>query len=772
MQACLLCNKPEEAWKIFEETTSRSSNDIAGQWQWGGERDRIDPLLRDMAMRSAGTSTGQSGSVLEFYKQCQEEDVTISLEALVGTIRACERDGDVDGAILLFCDMLSRSSYSKQKNRGLVDGTTMMIGDINDDMSVDNSTAKLSLPSSSALQSTLYELLSSTMRTCNGKSLYGTSLFCLRLFELAYDEKLRRLFQDENQAIMRNNNNNANISEQLDGEKSLLFILSDKELSKRLLVPSLVAYSGLECYDTVLRICETVFEVADRQKSHQQEVQLSDDVIRNCRLLNEYVQRRKLKYGRNNSLGSPWSIADKELYRLMTSVDEMSSKKNRSSDIMTNKDRKNNNDDDNVDYVVRLRAALARTMKVCTYANQFDLSLRLLRWVDGSTNMSTTTIQESMYDKKQSGLKQISNVKSQSDMAEQLLRYKDSVYAETIYAERMGGNYEMGTEMFRTLLDSKETELSQWKQSCSAGLEILITAGAGHDAVAIFKEMDPSAHSVRSYIVIGQFLQKEKKWDELTELYRTATEHGYMSEQLGLLAMNAVVSSTVENRMRVLRLLVNENAQNVGLDPISWMRSRYWHVKRAIGFNYARLLMWWNDPETCHLDELNHSIIELETSISKGFAVRPEILRTILDGAKNVDIELIESNVERWHHIPATYQGWVDLIETVLIESASSTSLSSSVVHNTTFIRDVVVACQHLGCSKVCVDFARYLLRIQVLEDCINNDNNNNNDNGKKKKKKRKDDVDILQIILDAAKSENETELINDIQKLRGHETE
>ena len=113
MRTCLLCDRPTEAWKIYEEFVEHEMK-MAGEWQWGGGRDRTDPLCRDLAMQSMATLTGKSATGVDFFLQTLEEDVTVSQEALLGVIGACECDGNWEEAVSLLQAIFetTRSTYN------------------------------------------------------------------------------------------------------------------------------------------------------------------------------------------------------------------------------------------------------------------------------------------------------------------------------------------------------------------------------------------------------------------------------------------------------------------------------------------------------------------------------------------------------------------------------------------------------------------------------------------------------------------------------------
>lgn len=651
MQACFLCGQAEDALRLFEKHFGDQSS-VAEEWQWGGEMDTLDPLCRDLAMRVVMSREGMSAAALHFFRQSLEERVTISLEALRGIVQACEQDMDTDGAVSVLLTILENSD----KKNWIVSGSEMSID-------VVNSTEASKLGRGTVSECWLPEMgdiLASVMRTCNMTSSFGTALFCQRIFDMHLSSR-------------EEGKQERNVDTNLCLEHSTISLLSKMRSSDDLLIPTMVSLCGLRCSNRAVQLFESLQDYESRDRNRGDDKIISPD----SRLVYEYALSEDTKHG-PTLLGNPWVSAHKHIHRLTAAIHQI----------------KNSGNDPAPAEHDMIRAALAAAMKSCTIAHQSALSLLLCLWVE--KNLENYLSESSSGDVMNNYLAG-KNLNDKSDFA----MSRDSLFAEVITAHRWNKSFTVAVDLFQSLLDSKFGEdLAQWKLSCNAGLSCLIANGRGNDAVKIFKAIKESALTPDSFTTVARFLARENNWDGLIDLYRTALEYGYVTEELSLLAMNAVVSSKVNDRMRILRSIVDDNAKSVNLDPLTWLHSRYWHLKRALGFHHARLLMWWNDPETCHLDELEFAIEEFMGHRATGLKPKNNGVRTIVASAKLFADRPLEDESKKWQLVPFSTPAWASLLQDVLLEIRSS-----GIQNDPRFIDDVVEACRNLGCNRECVDF-------------------------------------------------------------------
>jgi hypothetical protein len=333
---------------------------------------------------------------------------------------------------------------------------------------------------------------------------------------------------------------------------------------------------------------------------------------------------------------------------------------------------------------------LAVAMQSCTSAHQPDLSLRLLSHVADSLRRIR-------------GYDLTNNEKN--DWSDLELVH-DGLTAEIIHALVWSNNLVDAVDLFRVIVDQEPSKLSQWRSSCSAGLSALVKLGRGDEAVKIFNELPMTALSPDCYIQIGKHLLSTENTKELGDLYSTALNSGHLSDELTLMTMTAVVRSKPNNRVRVLRVMVDDNAKFLGIDRDAWMRARYWQVKKALGFLNARLLMWWNDPETCHLDELEFAISECKTRTAQGLKVRNDAVRAIVNHARLFNESSIPRDSSRWKYfLPRTKDEFIMLVLGIVQECESS-----PIINDPWFIESVVSALRNLDGNKECVTFVTTVL--------------------------------------------------------------
>jgi hypothetical protein len=645
MQACLLSNRPDAALEAFDYSIDKQAIIGGGEWQWGGGRDKIDALCRDLAMRAMKGKNGMSSLALGFFQQALDEDVCISFEALQGVVEACEHDQNLEGAISVLLKILQ----DHNKLNWIVDGSELSISERLEPES-------FQLAGESIWMSHIGQILASVMKTCNSTSNFGIAIFCFQLMHLSTGTENRML-----------NLKNSGTTQSM--ESSAVSFLSKGEFCSDLLVAMMVSLCGLRCYQSAVNICRSTTSLATDSAAKGSGL-ASNDV----RSVYEYAQSENMKHG-TIRLGNPWMNASKHIQRLVMSVQVI----------------REGGDHASPADLGAVYAALAAAMKACTYVHQSALSLILFSWV-----------KEQLIGPR-SEFPAVDKMKiSQVAFADDFAMRSDLLFAEVIRAHRWSGNVVGSIDLFESLLGTSSGNMERWTISCNAGLSALIANGQGAAALEIFIALDPAALNQESYITIGNYLAKEKRWADLRDLYSTALEEGYESEELSLSTMEAVVSSKVENRIIVLRTMVDDIAKHTGMKPEDWLRSQYWSIKDSIGFKYARLLMWWNDPDTCHFDELDFAIQEFNERTAAGLNVKYDTIRTILKNARK-GVPKEEPGNYRW--VPSSSQEWKGLLQAIIEES------QSSVMHlDPRMIDAVVMSYLALDCRQECVDFINDML--------------------------------------------------------------
>jgi hypothetical protein len=164
--------------------------------------------------------------------------------------------------------------------------------------------------------------------------------------------------------------------------------------------------------------------------------------------------------------------------------------------------------------------------------------------------------------------------------------------------------------------------------------------------------------------------------------------------------MKSVVSNNSEGRLRILRTIVDDTVKLSGTDSLAWMKSRYWQLKKYVGGHDTRLLLWWNDAETYHLDELDLALEELEKQQASGLKVRKVVVRLVLAHAISFqEGENLETRKDL-SRVPRTKQEWVHILQ-VLVEECEDIWIhqDADIVH------EFATALKKFECYDECVRY-------------------------------------------------------------------
>ena len=695
-------------------SNSNNNNNLEEEWQWGGARDRMDPLIRDLAMQVIGGAsalmTNDVGSMgagnnedsklaMELFRTSREEGITISREALLGVVEACERDKDWRGALSVLRTVLEEEEANLEhftnSDKGnatkhysmttpwIVSSDRLSIAERDQPGGASNAVEGDKNRARTVLLD-LGPVLASVMRNCNSSSNFGMSLFGLRLFQSQFFRSLSSTDNDYgspeeeiSQMLSKMNNNNNN----------------NTHNHEEILVASMVALSGLRCHKNAMNLYETTMMTTT-----------GEDESNAASLVYQYAVLNQKRHG-TSVLGNPWLSAHHHINKLTTASDLVRA-------ILRGEKKDNNaGTSSNGDLQLQERQRegteeiLCRAMNSCTNAHQPELSLYLLEWMDDSVFSQRDTTQTWLAHNNNNN----NNNKSEDSIGvnDTIGLYGDSVTAETILALRWSKDLRGAIEMFEGILEKHaEDDLVRWRKTIVAGLTAMVASGRGNDAVKIFGVLDGDTRSTACYTTIGRHLSKVKDWKEIIELYRDATEEGYSSEELSLLAMLAVTSTKVDNRLRILRAIVDDCASGVGLDRKRWTMVKYWQLKRTLGFYHTRLLMWWNDEDRAPLDELNLAIKEFYNEKANGMRPKNDVVRAIFAGAR-IHTSLGLEAEGGYEKVPRSKDHWADLLGEIL-----HTVDESTVRYDPNFVDSVVQAYKSLGKSKECLAYISDVLQV------------------------------------------------------------
>eukprot|EP00536_Pseudo-nitzschia_multiseries_P010631 jgi/Psemu1/26583/gm1.26583_g len=759
---------------------NNSGNNLEEEWQWGGARDLMDPLCRDLAMQviggvsianhsgtdrydTAGVYNGDddggfeddrcydSRLALELFRQSREEGVTISKEALLGVVEACERDKDWRGALSVLrilveeeeMERRNRNASSDHRHRQLapwvVPGSWLRIVE-RDQLGATNHGTQTRLEGGEhdrdSFLPELGTVLASVMRNCNHSSNFGMSLFALQLFRL----------QHHHLQIIPTRDGVSDVASEdqspEDGIVQMLFELrtthpNPTDQEREILTASMVALCGLRCPQNAMQLYEIMTMTTNRQEGQvaRDDQHADDSASAAAAVVYQYASMNHKRSG-TAVLGNPWTSAHRHIDRLLTAGQLVRKLGREIHDEKSSQGGAGNGNGNGILAGQRrnqIEEMLARAMNSCTNAHQPELALYMLEW------MEDCVFSQQQQQQQQQRPPFAYTRQAPADPLHAAGLYGDSVTAEIILARRWIRDFHGANELFEGVMEKHaEDDLDQWRKTISAGLIAMVANGRGNDAVQVFEILDRNARSTDCYTTIGRHLSKIKDWKELIDLYRDATEEGYSSEELSMLALMAVTQTKVDNRLRILRAIVDDCAASVGLDSKRWTMTKYWSLKRLLGFYHARLLMWWNDEQRAPLDEVNLAIKEYYKEKANGMRPKNDIVRAIVSGASRYDSFGLETT-KGYEKVPRSEDDWVALLEEVL-----HTMKDSFIRYDPTFVDSVVQAYKSLGRSRECVDYVSEVINVDET-------------------RMRQS---TLEDVLEAAEIEHADELYNDIQML------
>ena len=194
---------------------------------------------------------------------------------------------------------------------------------------------------------------------------------------------------------------------------------------------------------------------------------------------------------------------------------------------------------------------------------------------------------------------------------------------------------------------------------------------------------------------------KEERWDDVTRLYSDALKCGCLSDGLALLALQSVSQGQIGGKMRILRSIVDDIASHKNIKSGTWIFENYWVIKRMLGFHYARLLMWWNDPTTTQEEELKIAIQHFEESNRTNSDIDPDIIRCIIKLAGREHEKVYGKSSNTGTEAPINSQN--EAVNLIVSAVYKSFEVHERLSHSS-ILSDGVKALKSLGADKHCVD--------------------------------------------------------------------
>lgn len=648
MHACNLCGRPDEALRVYR-TLLDGNHAISTEFHWGGGKHQVLPLCRDLAMRALGDAefAGSSSEGLALLRQTVSDELAISDDALLGVLGACEYDTNWQGAI----DVLFLLLDDKNETLRFVSGSdlhTPDAADLNMPGAPDGVTCSLDRG----------KVLSSIMRTCNRAEKYGLSLLSYLLVDSSFPGSA--LAQSRKSVYLSDDYETYGAM-----EKSLLPLLASEDYSPELLTALMLSLSRAECYNEALAMLDiTKSEVAKRSKEGLASADYAD-----AEQVHHYSQSPAID---TIHCEYRWYSAHRHLHRIVKALLLLKTQ----GDSLT------------TEQVLIIKSAVAAALRSCSFAEQPTASIVFSEYVkrEISRLMASSSKDVSLFRE------------SDPDSFADIL-LSDNLLAEEMKAYQATDQAQLAMDLFQSKVgDISDKNILEWTESCNAAMDILAKQDKLNEATALYRrliESDNGDRITESMVVTAQNYARTKNWNGVGDIYHAAVKKGFLSERLGLLAMKAVVELEVPGALRLLREILHDVSHSSGSNPVAWMEDNYWNLKFDLGSKYSRLLMWWNDPQSYHLDELQFAIEIFEKKVEEGLKPKNQVIKAIVSQARYFHEGYIPDGKPGIPRVPRDRDSWVKLLRRVLQES-------ERVENKSYFIDEAALALKTLGCYEEC----------------------------------------------------------------------
>jgi len=267
-----------------------------------------------------------------------------------------------------------------------------------------------------------------------------------------------------------------------------------------------------------------------------------------------------------------------------------------------------------------------------------------------------------------------------------LLATSDELLAETLRAKRIMKMSDQALSLFEETMEKEpKVGYSSMPLAVNEAFRALIDIEQLGLAIDLFQSIDESGRIPQMFVTLSQALEREQQWEMIGQLYRESLQSGCLTEELGIMALKAINEiPNLENKLRIMRQIVSEICKVTGQVDSEWQYEKYWKLRRKLGRRYARLLMWWNDPKTSDIQELQLAIEQFVERKSNGLQQRHDALRAIIRHSRHYQT-FSELSRECRINLPVEKEMWKDLVLNVALEAQKSVLRDDS-----RFIEDLV----------------------------------------------------------------------------------
>ena len=166
----------------------------------------------------------------------------------------------------------------------------------------------------------------------------------------------------------------------------------------------------------------------------------------------------------------------------------------------------------------------------------------------------------------------------------------DSILSSLIDAHRDMGHPDKAREIFADFCSSRLDHPVPMPQSANSFANVLLHHESIDECVDFLKSLDRDSINPSTFLSLARALAQRELWSDVGKLYNSAHKAGCLSEELGLIAIQAVCESELlHGKILVLRDIVNDASNLAGIKNKDWVAERYWRLKRYAGHHYARV---------------------------------------------------------------------------------------------------------------------------------------------------------------------------------------
>jgi len=564
------------------------------EWQWEGQYEGIHPFCKELFLRAVGKfhtdldDERYSDDAIAIFNDISTNGGNVSPTSLYGLFQTLQRSGRYH---------ISFDLLRKIMNHTTDDTTWSIISENAENFLQNPSRSSLPVKPLAGMDVVNGKIVASVMLPCMKAGEYGLALMKERIIsctKFGNDMDLSMHFPDE--GLWRRDDYIASI------------IRSDID-----------AWNSVE-YTNVIRDCFQHLKckgVVDVLKSREIASPEMDDVS----LAREYVG-----VSTSTSVNTSWLEAFTHIHYLSRKLRFLVNENHELDKLQSH----------------HLFQKLARMMDSCTDAGQPKAGMYMTElfaqyWEEKNKPQQRflSLISETVFGK---GESQRSNLLH--DRRKTLLDFtalSDALLLATIRAYEKSNGMDDALEFYFEAQENLPNthSASVAKQGCRINaanfcLSLLVRRGRIDDAISLYNRIPEEERNCETYSLICEAYANSGKWEDVSSFYNFTRDKGFLTETIGLLAMKGIERSVMDGKVRAIRSIASDLAAMSGEESDKWIASRYWTLKKYVGFHYARLLMWWRDPERTQQNELALAIRHLKEHNLRQVSINNEALRVVV----------------------------------------------------------------------------------------------------------------------------------------------